>query len=264
MSQELPETLEAEFLARLAHGEPAERLIEELAAGEAARATALRGLADTWERLAELEAGDPPDTARAGVERITEAFEDGFRQGLAEAAHRRRNALSGALRFGVTAAALAVGFFLGNAGDAERTPDPQIDALRADVDGLRQVLALTLLDEPSASQRIQGVSWGARVVSPDTVLIGALFRTLDGDGNINVRLAAAEALGGYADRESVRRGLIGALAHETEPLVQIQLIELLVGVRAPEAGSLFKKLADDEHLGDQVRRHAAWGYDAVS
>jgi len=58
---------------------------------------------------------------------------------------------------------------------------------------MKQVMLLSLLNDPSASQRIRAVSYTDEFSSVDLKVIGALFTTLNGDPNVNVRLATLES-----------------------------------------------------------------------
>ena len=55
---------------------------------------------------------------------------------------------------------------------------------------MRQLVTLSLLQQQSAGDRLQGVNWSYRVEQPDTAVLAALLTTVNHDPNVNVRLAA--------------------------------------------------------------------------
>ena len=79
--------------------------------------------------------------------------------------------------------------FRGRRGDGGK-----IERLGQEVDRLQQQMTLQLLDQPSASARLQGISLTSRVQDPAPALIAALLDTLDNDPSVNVRLSAVDAL----------------------------------------------------------------------
>ena len=59
---------------------------------------------------------------------------------------------------------------------------------------MRRTVALSMLDRPSATERLEGISWSAGLDNPGEKTIVALVNKLNGDPNVNVRLAAVDAL----------------------------------------------------------------------
>jgi len=85
---------------------------------------------------------------------------------------------------------LTAGYFV----TGSRGRPAEISNLRQEVQSMRQTLAVSLLDQPSASERLRGVNLSVNTEKPDSGLIEALINTLNTDSNINVRLAAVDAL----------------------------------------------------------------------
>jgi len=103
------------------------------------------------------------------------------------------------------------------------------------------------------------VSWTGRIDAPGAEVVSALLDALAHDPNVNVRLAAVDALVRFADRPGVRSGAVAALTGTGSPFVQIALIDLLVQVKEPSSREALKKLADDQQIDAAVRGRAAWG-----
>jgi hypothetical protein len=216
-------------------------------------------LRSVWERLGLVEA---PAPGRAMRTRFYEALE-AYTHGL-EAARRPERGWHWlprpAFRFAWAAALLLAGVgtgYLLNPGG--RTENPEVAGLRDEVRSMRQTVALALLDQPSPSDRLLGVGWGARVESPDAQVLSALLHTLDHDSNVNVRLAAVDALGKFAAAGMVRGALERSMAKQESPLVQIALIDLMVGLRERQAAQSIRALAAGGDVNPAVRQRAEWG-----
>jgi hypothetical protein len=161
---------------------------------------------------------------------------------------------------------LVCGFLIGK--NFERGPDitskAQIEELRTELAGTRQLVALSMLQQQSASQRLEGVSWSTRLQQPDPKVMDALFHTLRFDNNVDVRLASLDALSHYAGRPEVRRELVNALQEKQSPLVQIGLIDLLVDLHDQNAVPQLKRFQQDSKIDPNVRKHVDWGIDQLN
>ncbi len=71
---------------------------------------------------------------------------------------------------------------------------------------MRQLVALSLLQQQNASDRLRGVNYAYRVEQSDPQVLSALLTTLDHDSNVNVRLAAVDAVRNFTDSPVGRKG----------------------------------------------------------
>lgn len=166
-----------------------------------------------------------------------------------------------ALQFG-GALALGVACWIGGshfAAPKQTEQTPQVVELRKEVDQMRQLVALSLLQQQSASDRMRGVNWSYRVDSDDTEVVKALLRTVDQDANVNVRLAAVDALQKFSGVDLVRQNLTQSLPKQDSPLVQIAIIDMLAQLRSRGAVSTLEKLSKDQSADPMVRQRANWG-----
>jgi anti-sigma factor RsiW len=155
------------------------------------------------------------------------------------------------------AAALALGFFVGSILNTRRD-NTQLSQLRTEVGNMRQLVALSLLQQQSASDRLQGVNWTYRVERSDTEVLSALLYTVNHDTNVNVRLAAVDALRTFAESPVARRGLVQAMAKQPSPMVQIALIDQLVELKVPQARPALQTLAASAGVNSEVKERAQW------
>jgi len=135
----------------------------------------------------------------------------------------------------------------------------RITTLSREVQGMRQQVALSLLGQPSASDRIQGIGYSATVENPNDKTLTALFDALDNDPNPNVRLAAVDALYLFRNKPGVRESLVQSLAIQNYPLVQVALIDFLVEVREARAAEALKSLIEKNELTPEVKKRAEQG-----
>lgn len=167
--------------------------------------------------------------------------------------------LSGLVRqITIVLALFSVGMYAGRLTVSGRPSSGDTSQLQAQVQSLRETVALSLIDRQSAGSRLEGVSWGSQVDHPDRDLLSALIATLNHDPNTNVRLAALDALERFAGEAPVRQAMVNALASQDSPLVQIALIDALVHMRETKATGEFQKLSTEADANSAVRQRAQW------
>jgi hypothetical protein len=156
---------------------------------------------------------------------------------------------------------LICGFLIGRNMERPANNDAQgqLDAMRQELAATRQMVALSMLQQQSASQRLEGVSWSARLQQPDPQVLGALLHTLRSDPSVDVRLASLDALSRYAGRPEVRRELVNSLEGRQSPLVQVALIDLLVDLHDRSAVPQLKQFQQDPKVNPTVRQRVDWG-----
>jgi hypothetical protein len=156
---------------------------------------------------------------------------------------------------------LACGYFIGKHADGGANPEvqKQLADLQGELAATRQTVALSMLQQQSASQRLEGVSWTTRLPEPDTKVMGALMHTVRFDNNVDVRLAALDALSRYADRPEVRSDLVDVLQTTQSPMVQVALIDLLVDLHDKSAVPQFRKFQQDPNVNPTVKKRVDWG-----
>ncbi len=115
-------------------------------------------------------------------------------------------------------------------------------------------LLLALIENQSASKRIQAVSYSEKFTNTDIKIIQALIDRLFYDENTNVRLSAAEALLKFSSLEMVKFALIKALETDNDSSVQIELIQILAKIQEKRALEPMKKLLNKEDVPNYVKQ----------
>jgi hypothetical protein len=157
-------------------------------------------------------------------------------------------------------AGAAAGIFMSSSGQN----GTQLALLQDEVQDMQQTLAISLLEGPSASERLQGVSLSSRMDNPNSKTLDALLHTLNNDKNVNVRLAAVDALYLFYDHQGVKEGLLRSLKNQPSPLVQVALIDLIVNMRERQAVDALRLLVEDEKLNPEVKEYAERGIQQLS
>jgi hypothetical protein len=136
----------------------------------------------------------------------------------------------------------------------------EIDSLRTEVrhmeTKMKEQEMLSLIDDESASQRIKAVGYAEEMPSPNQQVIDALFNSLNHDKNVNVRLAALYSLARFADRHAVRDSLVSSLGIQTEPIIQVVLINLLAEKRETKAIAPIKEIMTNKKTLKEVKEAA--------
>jgi hypothetical protein len=228
---------------------------EHLASCETCRSEASR-IGALWQSLDLLPLEEPSGQVR---ERFYEML-GAYRQGLASAEPRQafhwwQMAAAAAL----VAVGLGIGYVVRGSGQAPA----EVSQLREEVANMRQLVALSLMQQQSASDRLRGVSWAYRAEPSDREVLGALVTAVNHDTNVNVRLAAVDALRRFSASPETGRAVVQSLSKQTTPIVQVALIDLLVDLKDPEAAPELRRLSGNETANEGVRQRAQWALERL-
>jgi hypothetical protein len=150
---------------------------------------------------------------------------------------------------------IAIGMALksGPAPQPSSVADNQLADLRKEVKELKESVMYNLIDDESASQRLMAVSYVEGMANPDQKVISVLLNTLNRDKSVNVRLAALYSLERFADNTWVRDSLVNSLSIQTDPIVQVVLINLLTEKRERRAIVPIQKIITNKSTIKEVK-----------
>jgi hypothetical protein len=161
-----------------------------------------------------------------------------------------------------SAALLVIGIFVGNYFGSRQihtsTDREEIASMHSELTNMRQMVVLSMLQQQSASERLQGVSYSRREDQLDPQVMSALVHTLRYDGSVDVRLAALDALSRHGAQPQVHKGVVDALQEQQSPLVQVALIDLMVEWRDPDAAQRLRNFVQTPNLNPTVKQRADW------
>jgi HEAT repeats len=248
MEKKQKEELVAKYNEGLA--DPAEiKLIEQLIESGEVDLTELRELAGLDEQILTMESVSPSIN-----------LDDQFYATLAneKKALKSKNSFATANwnflfpRLALATVLILIGF---SAGYFIQSPsdNKEVSQLTEEVSELKEMMMLSLLEKESATQRLKAVSLTSEMDQASEKVTNALFATLNYDENVNVRLAALEALTTYSKDSAVRAKLIESIAIQDSPLVQMALAELMVAIQEKKSVDALKQLLQNENTPKEVK-----------
>lgn len=158
---------------------------------------------------------------------------------------------------------LIMGIGIGTQWKNNQLQETEIAALKAEMLEQKKLLALSLLGQSSASDRIKGVNISLQETKMDQQILEALVDRMNLDKNINVQLKAIEGLAQYSKKQTVITALIKALHKQKSPEVQIAIMEILMDLKAKAAYPQFQEILRDKETIDAVKNKAAAGLEVL-
>jgi hypothetical protein len=219
-------------------------------------------LSAMWERLADIPAAEPSLALQARWDSTLASL------GVQRERQRRPEAWKFSLRalwpnrpvwqVTIAAACLVIGLAVGSyrGVSSRQTSSGEIAALREEVANTKEMVALSLLKEQSASERLRGVDYSVQMPRIEPDVISALIHAVNQDPSVNVRLAAIDALTRASAQPQVRRSLEQSLTKQDSPTVQAALIGYLVDARDQQAVGTLRQFANRPDLDESVRERA--------
>jgi hypothetical protein len=236
-----------------------ESVVEHLESCAACR-TEVAELNAVWrgmENLNDPAEGIPDDDAKTRFLEVLRAYEAGL-----ATAHTAPKARVIAFpnhpvwRAAIAAGLVAIGLLGGHFLQSRPQESGEISQLKGQIEGLRQMVALSMLQQQSPSARMRGVTYSEQISQPDREVVDALLFTVRNDSNENVRQSAVDALQKFAADPRVIPSLVEAIPGQQSAFVQISIIDLLVQLRASSTAGDLARLAKDTHLDETVRQRA--------
>jgi len=157
--------------------------------------------------------------------------------------------------FSLLMVGVAAGWILGRDGAGSS----DVTVLRQDMNEMKQLIALSQLRKESASERIMATYKFKELDSASDEILDALIYTFNNDNNANVKNAAAEALFKFGNHDKVRKAFINGLNNQSNPVLQIKLIDMLVGLDEKRALPKLQKMMQEEAQMKIVKQKAAQG-----
>jgi predicted anti-sigma-YlaC factor YlaD len=223
-----------------------------------------------WNKLAALPAEQPSLASRERFDAMLQAYRSGreARMGASSPGQGRASFWDAFrwLRSPVGAAAwgmalVVLGVFIGtrvSIGGSDSHAQ-ELSAMHDELASMRQMVALSMLQQQSASGRLEGVTWTRREEQLNPQVLSALVHTLRYDPSVDVRLAALDALSRHAAAQpQLRSSVADALQEQQSPLVQVALIDQLVEWRDRQAEAHLQQLRHDPKVNPTVRQRADW------
>jgi len=144
----------------------------------------------------------------------------------------------------------ATGYFTGS-------KNSEVSELKTEMGKMKQDVLLAGLRDYSGPQKIQAVYDIQSSGEASTTFVDALVHTMNSDKNVNVRLAAINALSEMMDKnDAIKTELIKSLSVQENPLLQISLIQVLTESGVKEAKDEIESISNNENTDQQVKDYA--------
>jgi len=157
-------------------------------------------------------------------------------------------------RLAFASVTLILGFAAGFLMRSPQVKDQQVELLGKEVSDLKELMMLSLLEKESATERLKAVSLTNEMDQASRKVTNALLQTLNNDENVNVRLAALDALRPYSQDSEVREALIRSISKQNSPLVQLSMAELMAALQARSSVTELQKILRDKKTPEDVKR----------
>jgi hypothetical protein len=120
----------------------------------------------------------------------------------------------------------------------------------------KEALFTSLANMESASTRIAAAMDAYDMKNADKDIVDALVTTMNNDPNTNVRLAALEALAKFHRESYVRKQLTTSLKKQKDPMVQVELIQVLTKMKQKSILNELENLVKDVNTTEAVKDRA--------
>jgi hypothetical protein len=227
----------------------------------------MAALGALWERLAHLPAPEPSQALHGRWQSTFETLVDSNRDSNSNKSVSRTWSFANfwpsnpLWQAAVALACLLIGLL---AGINLPRRSKEIAKLHDEIASTREMVALSLLQQQSATERLRGVDYTGRMQTMEPEVVSALIEAVAHDPSVNVRLAALDALSHTALSKAsgslgVLQSLTQSLPRQDSPMVQAALIDYLVEARDRKALGTLRQLAAQPDLNPAVleRTHFA-------
>ena len=257
------------FISGNLDAETSERIRAHLAGCAGCRSEFL-AMNTLWESLGRLPDEPPADSVRARFYEMLQTYQQTDHRAVARPKMPPDGWLARlfprrpVFQFALTLAAVATGVWFGYQFKHEHTDGAELTQLHQEVIGMSRLLTMSLLQQQSASERLRGVSLSYQIAEPDAEITKVLLETLKYDPNVNVRLAALDALSRNANQSDTRRDLIQSLHRQSSPLVQMAMIDLIVQMQDKASLDTLRRMIQDPEVNKAVKKRIEQGIEQLS
>ena len=145
-----------------------------------------------------------------------------------------------------------LGFNLNQAPNIDRNSD-DFSVLQQDISSLTTVIAMSMLQKDSASERLSGVAYSRQTDLSNPRLVEQLIALLARDKSTSVRLAIINSLSELKYFRSSEQQLFNMTIKEENVLVQIELCRLLLNYGSDDIKKLFTEQVTHQQLKPEVQ-----------
>jgi hypothetical protein len=235
--------------------------------GCAACAEELEALGGMWEKLGDLPVPEPSLALRVRWEQTLGSLGAGpeiRRPARLRAWWQNIWPANPAWQMAIAGICLMIGLGAGAYLQHGAAQHDEVARLREEVASTKEMVAVSLLQQQSATERLRGVDYSSRMPLMEPQVVAALIQAVNRDSNVNVRLAAIDALGKVANESQVRQSMQEALPQQDSPMVQAALIDYLVDAHDRGATDTIRDLVARPDVNPTVRQRGTYALQQLS
>jgi anti-sigma-K factor RskA len=250
-------TLMIEYIDGALNDEDARRVDEHLSSCEDCRAE-MANMKSLLMKLDDFEMEEPSENLKRNFQSMVDSYSLGMNNRKIPWHEAVGNWIESwwpkrpLIQFVTTVAVLIIGLVTGLNISYKTGSKNDIAQLKTGMNQLNKVVMTSLLNQSSAADRISGLSKTGQLKNVDNQFYSTLLLLLNSDPNVNVRLAAVNALTNFVDNEYVRRELVISLGLQSSPLVQVSLIDLLASIKEADSSSTLIRMINNPEVNEQV------------
>lgn len=154
---------------------------------------------------------------------------------------------------------LIAGILIGYLFNGSNDSGYEVAEIKKEMNSMKEMLMLSKLEQPIASERMIATSYLSQEITPDATVLNALIKTMNSDQNTNVRMAAMNALSHFKSQALVADAMVESLSIQTDPIIQISLINILVEMNDTRAVDKMKQIIDNNSTNESVKKLAEEG-----
>jgi len=155
-------------------------------------------------------------------------------------------------QFATLSLVFALGFNLNQTSNNQQNSE-QYSGLQKEISSLTTVLAMSMLEKDTASERLSGVAYSRQTDLSDPLLVKQLITLLARDKSTSVRLAIINSLGQLSSFDSSEQQILTLAIKEENLLVQMELCRLLLNYGSIDIKKSLTEQANLQFLKPEVR-----------
>jgi len=155
------------------------------------------------------------------------------------------------IKVAAIAAVFIFGWFIGSI--SHRNERVLLQDVQKQLDNNNKLLVLTLLQQPSFSDRLQATNISSSIPIIDNQVVTALVKALESDPDPNVKMRCAEVLAAHLRPDSLSTIFGNALDYQEEPIIQLILINYLKSIGNAKSKRIINNFINSGKADEFVR-----------
>ncbi len=180
--------------------------------------------------------------------KISDSFENQESKSLVLSVNKSWIGIAASILFALIA------FGVGKYSNRSNRNEVQLMELKDEINSLRTMMMVTLMNQPKASDRLKGIRMAEQLYPVNTdETITILTKTISEDENTNVRIASVNALYDFQEPLKTKEILIRLLSTQDSPMVQMELLRVIQSLKLQISEEDITKIFNNAKIDSEVR-----------